>query len=89
MIGTIHRVTVEQAIANAKRNADHPKNRWLDAVSIVIYLALAIIWGITLFPGNHLETLPDAFLLSFALGIFFIINQVNESALNKDNNKKA
>jgi|GEM_PF-5298022 hypothetical protein len=76
-----YRVTVAQALANAKKNAENPKNSWLDFTSIVIYAASAAIWGITLFPGNKLETLPIAIIASFTFGFFLFLNQALDQSM--------
>jgi hypothetical protein len=62
----MYRVTVTQALATKKL-----KNKWVNLPSIAIYLASAAIWGVTLFPINHLETLPDALIATFAFTFFF------------------
>lgn len=72
----MNRVTVAQALANAKKNCENPKNSWLDFPSIVIYATSATIWGITLFPANKLETLPIAIISLFTFGFFFVLNRV-------------
>jgi hypothetical protein len=71
----MYRISVAQALENAKINAENPRKSWLDFTSIVIYATPASIWGITLFPGNKLETLPIAIISTFAFGFFLFLNR--------------